>query len=290
MDQDWLAQLPIEPVVAFQGVHGGDVNQAYRLETAARTLFLLVQPHQPASFYAGEIAGLKAFEANGITAPRVLGSDTIDGDGYLLLSYLASGTGDQADLGRLVAKMHQVKSPTGRFGFDQPYAGTSVSFDNAWTATWAELFVDHRLDVLDQALRRKGLWDAADHAQYVAARAKIVAALAVHESKPVLLHGDLWSGNFMFTKDGQPALIDPAALYGDREFDLGITTVFGGFDARFYQAYAAALPLAPGAGQRLDFYRLYLLMVHLDKFGRSYARPVDSLLRRIVAGCEGKRT
>ncbi|MFD1441075.1 fructosamine kinase family protein [Lacticaseibacillus hegangensis] len=284
MDQNWLAQLPIEPVTTFQGVHGGDVNQAFHLHTAKRELFLLVQPGQPASFYAGEIAGLNAFAENGIAAPRVLGNGAIDGDGYLLLSYLASGTGDQAALGHLVAKLHQVQSPTGRFGFEQPYAGTSVSFDNAWTDTWTELFVDRRLDVLDRALTHKGLWTAADHTRYLAARAKIVAALATHKSQPVLLHGDLWSGNFMFTADGQPALIDPAALYGDREFDIGITTVFGGFNDRFYQAYAADLPFEPGAGQRLDFYRLYLLMVHLDKFGSSYARPVASLLSRIVEG------
>ncbi|WP_203623685.1 fructosamine kinase family protein [Lacticaseibacillus sp. 866-1] len=284
MDEKWLAQLPIEPVTSYQGVHGGDVNQAYHLHTAKRNLFLLVQPGQPASFYAGEIAGLNAFQNNGINAPHVLDNGAIAGDGYLLLSYMTSGTGDKAALGHLVAKLHQVNSPTGRFGFDQPYAGTSVSFDNAWTDTWKALFVDHRLDVLDQALTRKGLWNADDHARYLQARAKIVAALATHKSQPVLLHGDLWSGNFMFTADGQPALIDPAALYGDREFDMGITTVFGGFNDRFYQAYAADLPLEPGAGKRLDFYRLYLLMVYLDKFGSSYARPVSQLLGRIITG------
>lgn len=283
MDEKWLAQLPIEPVTSYQSVHGGDVNRAYHLHTAKRDLFLLVQPGQTASFYAGEIAGLNAFQNNGINAPRVLANGAITGDGYLLLNYMTSGTGDQAALGHLVAKLHQVKSPTGRFGFDQPYAGTSVSFDNAWTDTWKALFVDHRLDVLDQALTRKGLWNADGHARYLQARAKIVAALATHKSQPVLLHGDLWSGNFMFTADAQPALIDPAALYGDREFDIGITTVFGGFNDRFYQAYAADLPLEPGAGKRLDFYRLYLLIVHLDKFGSSYARPVSQLLGRIIA-------
>lgn len=284
MEKEWLAQLPIEPVINFEQVHGGDVNQAFHLQTAKRDLFLLVQPGQPASFYAGEMAGLKAFAANDIRAPRVIENGMISGDGFLLLSYLAHGNGDQAALGHLVAKLHQVKSPSGRFGFEQPYAGTSVSFDNTWTDTWTELFVDHRLDVLDAALTRKGLWQSPDHTKYLEARRIITAALAAHASQPVLLHGDLWSGNFMFTKAGQPALIDPAALYGDREFDIGITTVFGGFNDRFYQAYAADLPLPPGAAKRLDFYRLYLLMVHLDKFGRSYARPVDTLMSRIITG------
>ncbi|WP_390407157.1 fructosamine kinase family protein [Lacticaseibacillus jixiensis] len=277
----WLARLPLAEIRAVVPVGGGDVNQAYRLSAADGEYFLLVQPQQPANFYAGEIAGLEAFAQAQITAPRVIAHGQIYGDAYLLLNYLAQGSGKQSDLGALVAKLHSYQSPSRRFGFSQLYAGTSVSFANPWSTSWRELFVNQRLDVLDAALRTKHLWGGMRPA-FLAARAKIVAALGQRHSQPVLLHGDLWSGNYMFLADGRPALIDPAAWYGDREFDIGITTVFGGFDADFYASYQAHLPLDAGYQKRLAFYRLYYLMVHLDKFGATYANMVQHELTAIL--------
>ncbi len=63
----------------------------------------------------------------------------------------------------------------------------------------------------------KGLWQADDEATFQQVRTIISKTLAHHHSDASLLHGDLWGGNDMFTADGQPALIDPAAVYGDRE-------------------------------------------------------------------------
>ncbi|WP_340601729.1 fructosamine kinase family protein, partial [Staphylococcus aureus] len=93
---------------------------------------------------------------------------------------------------------------------------------------------------------------------------------------------DLWGGNYMFLQDGRPALFDPAPLYGDREFDIGITTVFGGFTSEFYDAYNKHYPLAKGASYRLEFYRLYLLMVHLLKFGEMYRDSVAHSMDKIL--------
>ncbi|MDZ5418221.1 fructosamine kinase family protein [Lacticaseibacillus rhamnosus] len=151
----WTKQLPLQHITAITPVGGGDVNQAYRVDTAEKPYFLLVQPGYPASFYAGEIAGLEAFEQADILAPRVIANDTIEGDGYLLLSFLTSGSGSQRDLGHLVAHLHQHHEPSGRFGFDYPYAGTSVSFANDWTDSWADLFIHQRLDKLSAHLRQK---------------------------------------------------------------------------------------------------------------------------------------
>lgn len=162
----WTKQLPLQHITAITPVGGGDVNQAYRVDTAEKPYFLLVQPGYPASFYAGEIAGLEAFEQADILAPRVIANDTIEGDGYLLLSFLTSGSGSQRDLGHLVAHLHQHHEPSGRFGFDYPYAGTSVSFANDWTDSWADLFIHQRLDKLSAHLRQKGLWQAADQTTF----------------------------------------------------------------------------------------------------------------------------
>lgn len=284
LNEEWLSELGLGKLSA-SAVAGGDVNEAYKLTNdQGQNYFLLVQPDHPASFYAAEIAGLKLFAQAGINAPQVLDNGQIGGDAYLLLSYLESGTGSQRDLGRLVAKLHQQASPNGKFGFDYPLEWTGVAFNNSWTATWSDLFLNKRMNPLKESLLAEGLWTEDDAASYDQAEKIMAAALANHTSQPVLCHGDLWAGNYMFDAQGEPALIDPAALYGDREFDIGITTVFGGFDQDFYAAYQEVLPLDAGWQQRIEFYRLYLLMVHLKKFGPAYYEPVAASLARIIAG------
>lgn len=282
MNHDWIKHLPIDDVRQVTRVGGGDVNQAYRMDAGEKSYFLLVQPNQPQTFYASEIAGLKAFEEAGIHAPQVITSGQINGDAYLLLDYLESGTGKQSDLGKLVAHLHRHESQNGKFGFDYPYSGSSISFNNDWTDSWIALFVHRRLDVLASKLQKNRLWTKSEIELYEKAREIIVFELEHHSSKPVLLHGDLWSGNYMFLADGAPVLFDPAAVYGDRELDIGVTTVFGGFTSEFYRAYEASYPFDEGYEKRLEFYRLYYLMVHLHKFGFSYANSVAATLRKIV--------
>ena len=284
MNQEWIEKLPVDGIREVIPVAGGDVNDAYRVETDDEPGFLLVQPGRSAAFYAAEIAGLEAFEEAGITAPRVLGSGEIGGDAWLLLTYLEEGSGSQKDLGRMVAKMHQVHQNDGMFGFDQPHEGGDISFANGWTDSWSELFIERRMDVLKERIVDKGLWTPADSETYMKVRNVMTAALEEHPSEPSLLHGDLWAGNYMFLSDGRPALFDPSPLYGDREFDLGATTVFGGFSGDFYDAYEAEYPLEEGAWERIRFYRLYLLMVHLAKFGGIYKTSVHGAMQDILNG------
>lgn len=281
MNEQWLHQLPLTGIKTATPVGGGDVNEAYKLDTDDGTLFLLTQPGRDADFYAGEIAGLKEFANADILAPRVIANGEIQGDAYLLITYFESGMGSQSDLGKLVAKLHHHISPNGQFGFDTKYQGNELEFDNAWTDSWTEIFVERRLDKLRDAILERNLWSPAELEQYRKVRQIIIDKLAAHHSEPSLLHGDLWGGNYMFTDIGQPALIDPSSFYGDREFDLGVTTVFGGFDANFYQAYSEAYPLDEGSDQRIEFYRMYYLMVHLVKFGSMYASGVQSEMNKI---------
>jgi protein-ribulosamine 3-kinase len=98
--------------------------------------------------------------------------------------------------------------------------------------------------------------------------------------KPALLHGDLWSGNFMVGTNGEPCLIDPAVYYGHREMDLSMTKLFGGFDEKFYEAYHAEFPLSPGFDERIEMHNLYPLMVHVNLFGGGYVSQVRTILKR----------
>lgn len=284
MKAEWKNQLPLEGIQDISPVSGGDVNEAFKVTTNNDIYFLLVQRNRKSSFYAAEIAGLEAFEKADITAPRVIENGEINGDAYLLLSYLdEGGQGSQKELGQLVAKMHSQQQPEGHFGFDVSYEGADVSFDNTWSESWSEIFVERRMDHLRDELMHKGLWNEEDNKVYEQVRSVMIRELENHNSKPSLLHGDLWGGNYMFLKDGRPALFDPAPLYGDREFDLGITTVFGGFTQEFYNEYEKHYPLGKGAEKRLEFYRLYLFMVHLVKFGGMYASSVNRSMDQILA-------
>ncbi|MFQ3837381.1 fructosamine kinase family protein [Staphylococcus pseudoxylosus] len=284
MKQSWQTQLPLNNIKSISPVSGGDVNEAFKIETVERTYFLLVQRNRNASFFAAEISGLKLFEEAEVTAPRVIGSGEIEGDAYLLLTYLDEGrTGSQEALAELVAQMHSKQQENGKFGFDLPYEGGDITFDNSWTDNWITLFVNRRLDHLKDTLVEQGNWSDDDVSQYESVRSVIVDTLKQHPSKPSLLHGDLWGGNYMFLTDGSPALFDPAPLYGDREFDLGITTVFGGFTEAFYNEYDKHYPLNEDVEKRLEFYRLYLLMVHLVKFGGMYAESVKRSMKQILS-------
>lgn len=193
MNEQWLEHLPLKDIKEISRVSGGDVNEAYRVETDTDTFFLLVQRGRKESFYAAEIAGLNEFERAGITAPRVIASGEVNGDAYLVMTYLEEGaSGSQRQLGQLVAQLHSQQQEEGKFGFSLPYEGGDISFDNHWQDDWCTIFVDKRMDHLKDELLNRGLWDANDIKVYDKVRRQIVAELEKHQSKPSLLHGDLW--------------------------------------------------------------------------------------------------
>ncbi|WP_203648295.1 fructosamine kinase family protein [Secundilactobacillus yichangensis] len=274
MNDKWLKQLPIKAITNVTPVSGGDINQAYRLETASKTYFLLVQPNREQTFYQHEIEGLKLLSQAALV-PEVIASGQINGDAYLILSWLEAGTGSQYDLGKLVANVHQIHND--RFGFEHNVDGKLPKI-NTWQDNWGNFYVHQRLEVLAKRASEHGLWNQKrqDHLQRLCQI--ILDYYQTHETVPSLLHGDLWFGNVMFTADGKPALIDPDVLYGDREFDLAMTTVFGGFDDQFYQGYNDTYPIQPGFQDRLPWYQLYYLMAHLNLFGESYGGSVDRIL------------
>ena len=111
---------------------------------------------------------------------------------------------------------------------------------------------------------------------------KIPNILAGTEEDPSLLHGDLWSGNYLIDISGNPWLIDPAVYYGHREADLAMTSIFGGFSKTFYSAYESEFPLLPGYSEREPIYQLYHLLNHLNLFGTAYYGQVISILKRYV--------
>ncbi len=102
----------------------------------------------------------------------------------------------------------------------------------------------------------------------------------IPQEPPALLHGDLWSGNYITNEEGLPCLIDPAVCYGPREMDLGMMKLFGGFPEEVFREYNASFPLQPGWEERIPLWQLYYLLVHLNIFGSSYLPQVKNIIKR----------
>lgn len=279
---------------------GGCIHRGEIVELAdGRRFFVKFNPAPPPQIFEREALGLAALYAVGtIRLPRPLGTGG-EPVAFLVMEAIQPGSqpaGFFADFGRRFACLHRFSSPPPgnsvrrdaaarreeRYGFDHDNHIGATPQPNPWTDDWVDFFRDHRLDhqlalaranrVSDRTLDRLGdrLLDRLDE------------LIGEPDEPPCLLHGDLWSGNYMVGDAGEPVLIDPAAYYGRREADLAMTHLFGGFDARFYAAYEEIWPLAPGSGDRLEVYKLYHLLNHLNLFGGGYRQSCVSIMRRFA--------
>jgi fructosamine-3-kinase len=275
LSKEWLAQLPFDNISECHPVSGGDINLAYQIIADGTKYFIKVQPHHPAKYFEHEILGLKEI-GKVANVPTPIANGEINGDAYLILNWLDSGYGDQYTLGQEVAKMHQQTSE--EFGFKDNHQTKALIKDNHWNPSWRDFYINQRLKPEVSAAVKNGCWNQWRQAHFDQMVAKFDNYYSKHEIKPSLLHGDLWAGNFMFDDHHKPYLIDPDCVYGDREFDLAMTTVFGGFDEQFYQGYNDTYPMEPGINDRLPWYRFYYLCMHLILFGETYGPAVDNIL------------
>ena len=218
-----------------------------------------------ADAFAAEADGLEALRLH-IRVPEVLDRGVRNGKAFILLEQLdLRRGGDYAALGRMLAKLHRQTGP--RFGWHRDnYIGLSPQH-NGWRDDWMEFWITRRLEPQISWAREKG-FDVS---------MPPMRLLEKQKPQPSLLHGDLWSGNAGFIEEG-PVVFDPAAYYGDRETDLAMTELFGGFPQAFYRAYHEAFPLDPGYQKRKHLYNLYHLLNHLNIFGGGYLSQVKATL------------
>jgi fructosamine-3-kinase len=218
--------------------------------------------------FAAEADGLVALRRGGLRAPEPLAAGSAGGQAYLLLEYLElRSKGDFAALGTMLARAHRQPGP--RFGWARDNYIGSTPQKNAWCDDWAEFWQERRLRPQIELASKNGF-------DLKLPDSKVL--LENHKPQPSLLHGDLWSGNAGFTNDG-PVVFDPAVYYGDREADLAMTELFGGFPREFYRAYNETFPLDAGYEKRKHLYNLYHLLNHLNLFGGGYLGQVRSCLR-----------
>jgi protein-ribulosamine 3-kinase len=263
-------------------VGGGSINEAYRLEGAdGACYFLKLNEGRHLPMFIAEAGGLEAIAAtNSMRIPRAITHGNAGGKCFLVLEYLElSSRGDARLLGEQLAALH--RCTTNRFGFSQDnFIGTTPQ-PNTWKADWVDFWREHRLDFQLHLAARNGY-----SGELQRLGEKLMDALpaffAGYAPQPSLLHGDLWSGNHAFLADGTPVIFDPAVYYGDRECDLAMTELFGGYPPEFYAAYRAAYPLDAGYAVRKDLYNLYHVLNHANLFGGGYAQQAERMMRQLL--------
>jgi len=264
-------------------VSGGSINDAYCLGTSIGKFFLKVNTADRfPSLFEAEADGLERSRKTGaVRVPEVIGYGEEGDETFLLMEHIAEGERNTAfweRFGRSLARLHGHSQD--RYGLDRDnYIGTLKQV-NTPDPNWASFFIHHRLEPQLKLARDKKRVDGGTALRFERLFGKLEALFP--KEAPALLHGDLWSGNFLCDADGRPVLIDPAVYYGHREMDVAMTKLFGGFDAAFYTAYMDERPLEQGWKERVDLCNLYPLLVHVNLFGGSYLAQVEGVLKRFV--------
>ncbi len=273
--------LPFSPQER-RSVTGGCINQAYRLSDGQRAFFVKVNQASRVAMFEAEALGLgEIHQSQTIRVPQPICWGTEAGQAYLVLEWLDLGTqGESAwrSMGEQLAALHRVGCDRG-FGWHQANTIGTTPQPNPWTTDWFEFYQEQRLRHQFRLAGRRGGSFPRQHELFMA----LPDLLGDHTPQPALVHGDLWSGNAAVTVAGQPVILDPAPYYGDREVDLAMTELFGGFPTAFYEGYNAVYPLPEGYSRRQALYNLYHILNHFNLFGGSYQaqtnRMVDQLLR-----------
>lgn len=261
---------------------GGCINHAAKMETSAGTFFLKWNANGEPDMFLREAEGLaelkKAAKGELVIPDVYAAKATGDSPGFLVQEYLPprpAHPGDDEKLGRGLGILHLYQNK--QFGFyENNYCGATLQ-SNPWTDNWAVFFRDQRIGFLLQLIQNERPLPVAETDVYERLHGKIPGLLPTH-STPVLIHGDLWSGNYMMTEKG-PALIDPATCYADREMEFAIITLFGGFSQRFFYAYNEVNPLPADWKIRNRLYQLYHVLNHYYLFGGGYQSQALQIAR-----------
>jgi fructosamine-3-kinase len=271
---DWLGE---ERLLQIDSVAGGDVNDAYKLETTRGQFFVKLQRYTISDLFEKEAQGLKELAQSSFKIPTVEFVSSM----ALVLEWLEKDFSNReywTKVGEQLANLHRVTQT--QFGLEvNNYIATLQQF-NDFNESWDSFFMQNRIEVQLKLAIDKGEIDS-NFGRYVDKLYPKLDAIFPKE-KPALLHGDLWSGNIMNTVEYGAALFDSAVYYGHREMDLAMTKLFGGFNDEFYGAYYNNFPVEPGFEDRLDVYNLYPLLVHVNLFGGSYVMQVQNILDRYV--------
>ncbi len=265
-------------------IGGGCINSAFRVEGGGRRYFVKFNSANLLDMFEAEAEGLNEMaRADAVYVPQPVTTGISDSHAYLVMEYLETGSsGDMQTFGEQLAQMHRYTRD--RFGWHRDNTIGSTSQPNDWSSDWIAFWREQRLGFQLELAHRHGAGSTLyDRGQQLMEH--VADFFTDYQPVASVLHGDLWSGNYAFTRSGEPVIFDPAVYYGDREADLAMTELFGGFSRAFYDGYDAAWPIDPGYATRKTFYNLYHILNHFNLFGGGYAsqaqRMIDQLLSEV---------
>lgn len=278
-----------EPFAAAElnAVGGGDINQAFAVKSGTRRYFVKANRASRLPMLEAEADALAALAATrSVRVPQPLCTGTADGQAFLVLEHLVlRGSGDAALLGVQLARLHRaplMQTGQPQFGWAHDNWIGSTPQPNGWQHDWIAFWRDRRLGFQLRLAAQNGFGGALQR-DGEALLARLDGLFDGYAPAPSLLHGDLWGGNHGYLADGTPAIFDPAVYVGDRECDLAMSELFGGFAPGFYAAYREAWPLDPGYAVRKTLYNLYHVLNHANLFGGGYAAQAQRMIAQLLA-------
>jgi fructosamine-3-kinase len=264
-------------------IAGGDINEAFRLDFDTRLVFLKCKVDGSPKLFECEALGLKELADSGtLLTPKPLAHGLFDNVAWLAMDYLSligSKLSGATVMGKQLARLHRKKQPYFGWRCDN-FIGLTPQ-PNSASDQWLPFYAENRL-----RFQVERLIDAGGPKSLSTLCNSMIDRLPEwfegHIVHPSLVHGDLWGGNWGVTADGQPTFFDPACHYADRETDLAMSELFGGFPSAFYQAYEESFPLSPGYRQRKPLYQLYHVLNHANLFGGGYLSRAQQMMQDLV--------
>lgn len=280
--EEILSEARSEPVWVkdIQPLSGGCINHATRVNTNVGSYFAKWNEEGPPDLFVREAESLRELgrACSLLQIPGVIVAQV--SPALLITTFLdppsPAGPQQEETLGQGIAELHRFTNE--RYGFyHDNYCGATQQ-DNRWNTDWIDFFGRQRIGHLVQRTEERRGWSSAERKTYERLQERLPEWIS-HQPRPALNHGDLWSGNYLYTAAG-PALIDPASYYADREFDLALMAMFGGYGPRVWDAYREAYPLEVGWRDRQDLYMLYHYLNHYYLFGGGYGRQALAIAEK----------
>ena len=271
-------------IIATKSVAGGDINNAFILQGSKQHYFVKLNRASLLEMFAAEFEGLNAISStNTIRTPRPILFGQANQSSFLVLEYIEftrmTATA-QRTLGEQLAHLHQQKQPY--FGWIRDNTIGSTPQINTRVSNWATFWREHRLGF---QLRRAAENGYNGKLQHLGEKlcARVDDFFTHYTPTPSLLHGDLWGGNIACDTQQRPLIYDPACYFGDRETDLAMTELFGGFGVDFYSAYNSVWTLDAGYQTRKTLYNLYHILNHVNLFGAGYERQAQQMMEQLLS-------
>lgn len=265
-----------------QNLPGGDINRAALISDGNTNWFLKYHANAPEGMFEAEARALREISEQAcIKAPSPIAYSSDGNTAWLVLEYLElTSNGPASLLGEQLAALHGVTFTQHGWSQDN-YIGSTPQYNtrcDQWSVFWRDYRLKPQLEMAQLAGHGSRLSSAGERLLE-----SMDALMDDHQPSASLLHGDLWAGNKAFTLNGQPVIFDPASYHGDRETDIAMTELFGGFEPAFYAAYQAHSPLPDGYRLRRDLYNLYHMLNHLNLFGGAYLSRCENMIDGLLA-------